>query len=96
MAVFIEKPAAPISDTPPLVVIEIVSPSDTMDGLQRKLDEYTHWGVRHVWVAKPSTGQLFVYAKRSLHDVASFEIPDLDAVVTKAQIFPDADLSPDL
>lgn len=40
-------------DSPPYLCIEILSPEDTMAGLQERVDEYLAFGVRNVWVIDP-------------------------------------------
>jgi Uma2 family endonuclease len=39
--------------SPPYLCIEIMSPEDTMSGLQERLDEYLEFGVPNVWVIDP-------------------------------------------
>ncbi len=38
---------------PPLIVIEILSPSDSMVELEQKCDEYVAMGIQNVWVINP-------------------------------------------
>jgi Uma2 family endonuclease len=39
--------------SPPYLCVEIMSPEDTMSGLQERLDEYLEFGVPNVWVIDP-------------------------------------------
>ena len=47
-------------ETPPDVVIEILSPANTPKKLQAKLDDYASLGVPEVWVAAPAAETLEV------------------------------------
>jgi len=49
---------APIPDeevftSPPYLCIEIMSPDDTMTGIQDRIDDYLEFGIRNVWVIDP-------------------------------------------
>jgi Uma2 family endonuclease len=37
-----------VPDTPPLIVVEILSPDDRLTEVREKLEEYRAWGVPHV------------------------------------------------
>jgi len=61
-------------DVAPELVVEILSPDDTVQNMTRKLREYFAIGVRLVWVADPDAR--VVYAYRSLTDVREFKEGD--------------------
>jgi Uma2 family endonuclease len=61
IAVFEREPQEEVPSTPPLVAIEILSPSDTVGYIVPKLEEYRQWGVRHIWLADPDCRKLFTY-----------------------------------
>lgn len=46
-------PAEDILTRPPLIVIEILSPEDTIRRAAKKAAEYLDFGVEHVWVIDP-------------------------------------------
>jgi Uma2 family endonuclease len=58
----------------PDLVVEILSPNDTVGELTQKLREYFAIGVRVVWVADPAARCVFVH--RSLTDVREFRESD--------------------
>ena len=58
-------------DVAPELVVEILSPDDTVQKMTQKLREYFAVGVRLVWVADPDAR--VVYAYRSLTDVREFK-----------------------
>jgi Uma2 family endonuclease len=46
-------PEEEIVTTPPYLCVEVVSPEDTMFGMQERIDEYLAFGVPNVWVIDP-------------------------------------------
>lgn len=42
-----------VLDHPPLIAIEILSPDDSLSGLQEKVDEYLAFGTEHIWIFDP-------------------------------------------
>src|SRR5205823_8240431 len=52
-----EPPRAP--ETPPLVVIEILSLDDRLAEVRDKLEEYKAWGVAHVWLVDPHSRRMY-------------------------------------
>src|SRR5262245_39360886 len=53
------EPTGRVPDTPPFVVIEILSPDDRMTAVRAKLQEYRAWGVQHVWLVDPYERRLY-------------------------------------
>ena len=45
----------------PNLAAEVVSPSDTVDELQRKIYEYFRAGVELVWIVFPRRAKIYVY-----------------------------------
>lgn len=75
LAIFDKQPIGPVPHTPPLVVIEILSPDDRATELHRKLSDYAAFGVRHIWIVDPMLREIYIYADRSLRQVEMFELP---------------------
>ena len=61
-------------DVVPELAVEVVSPSDRANKLERKLTEYFEAGVRHVWVVHPEEQIAQVYKSR--RDVQVFLAAD--------------------
>ena len=53
----------------------------------QKFEEYSVWGVRHIWLVDPESRKLKVYADGTLSEVAALTIPEFDVQLTAAQIF---------
>lgn len=75
-------------DVAPELVVEVMSPDDRWSNVMEKLAEYFNAGVLAIWVADPSTEQIFVY--RSLTDVEQLT---LDDTLTGGSILPDFTVS---
>ena len=73
--------------TPALVVIEIVSPSDPLPEVMRKLDEYEAWGVAQIWLVTPSISKFHVYRNGGLTEVDRFELPEYNFRISAAELF---------
>ncbi len=80
------KPSGEVPEIRPLIAIEILSPDDRMSDVRAKLQEYTDWGVPHIWLVDPATRSLYI-CKDGLHEVPSFHIPEVNLTVTPAGIF---------
>jgi Uma2 family endonuclease len=49
-------------DGPPVLAVEIVSPSDRSETLDEKIDEYLHHGTKLVWLVDPHFATITVYS----------------------------------
>ena len=61
-------------DVAPELVVEVLSPADTVMGMMQKLRDYFSIGVRLVWLIDPEAHTVFAY--RSLTDVREFTEAD--------------------
>jgi Uma2 family endonuclease len=50
----------PVVQTPD-IAIEIISPSETIATMQRKIEAYLKWGVHEVWLIFPDSNTLFIH-----------------------------------
>ena len=56
--------------TPPLLVVEILSPEDNLARLKQRIDDYLAFGVEHIWVIEPETRTAYVADATGLHEPA--------------------------
>jgi Uma2 family endonuclease len=63
-----------IVTTPPLIVIEILSPDDTFRHAEEKAREYARFGVRHVWIVDPYGRVAYRGTEKELERVPSGEL----------------------
>jgi len=87
IAVFVGAHPAPVPETPPLVVVEILSKDDRYVDLMEKLEEYRNWGVEHIWVIDPLAKRFSVYSEFGLQNVSSLVLPDYSFQLTPAELF---------
>ncbi len=55
---------------PPLLCIEVLSPSDRFAYTVRKCEEYIRWGVPACWILDPDEKEAWFYDAQGLHTVA--------------------------
>src|SRR5579863_2545196 len=86
VAVFYPQEPEEVPETPPLAVIEVLSPDDRMAAVLEKLEEYRAWGVRHVWLVDPHSQRMYS-CEAGLVEVTRLTAPDLGVEIAAAQIF---------
>jgi Uma2 family endonuclease len=86
VAVFYENEPPRVPETPPLIVIEVLSIDDAMSAVRAKLDEYKKWEVPHVWLVDPHAKRLYT-CDAGLVEVASLRVPELEIELQPEQIF---------
>src|SRR5882724_5151349 len=87
VAVFAGAHPPSVPETPPLVVVEIISKDDRYLDLMQKLDEYREWGVPHIWVIDPSARRFSVYTAFGLQNVSSLSLLEYPIQLTPAELF---------
>ena len=86
VAVFYQNEPPNIPETPPLIVIEVLSIDDRLSAVRKKLDEYKNWGVPHVWLVDPHAKRLYT-CDAGLVEVGSLRVPELQLELIPHQIF---------
>jgi Uma2 family endonuclease len=66
VCVYAEEPDEQIFHTPPLLVIEILSPEDRMSRMQRKMEDYYAMGCMNVWILDPWRKKAYVYDGKAI------------------------------
>jgi Uma2 family endonuclease len=69
ICVLLARPQTGIVTDPPLLCIEILSPSDRITEMQERIDDYLQFGVHTVWVIDPTTRRAQIYTATSIVDV---------------------------
>ncbi len=80
-------PREQIPTTPPLVVIEIVSPEDRICRYFERIDDYRNMGIRHIWVINPQTRHSYDCSSGSWIETQSFAIENSPITVDLSVIF---------
>ncbi len=86
IAVFHGGEPLDVPETPPLVVIEILSPDDRIQKVGEKLEEYRAWGVPHTWAIDPVAQRFYAHDGRPV-EVNELLIPELGITLRKSDIF---------
>jgi Uma2 family endonuclease len=86
-------PVDPIVHVAPLVCIEVLSPSDTIQRMQERIDDYVHMGVQNVWLVDPITRNAWIAtADRSHNHVdAELTVPGTPIRISLADLFAELD-----
>jgi len=88
VAMYLKTPGEEIPSTPPLVVVEIISPDDRHEDVFEKLREYRTWGVKNIWVVEPRLKEFHIFDSRGIIEVKAFELPGLR--IDAAELFAEA------
>jgi Uma2 family endonuclease len=88
-AVAVSAPWQKILTVPPLIVIEILSPEDTLRKAEKKAGEYARFGVGHVWVIDPAAREASRYFGARLEKVPDgvLAVPGTPIVVRVTELF---------
>ena len=58
----------------PLVAIEILSPEDSLQSIQRKAAEYRSFGVENIWMIDPENRRVYRYGSDGIDEVVDGEL----------------------
>ena len=86
MAVFERRPPGEVPDSPPFLIVEIVSLDDRHRDLMHKLQDYRAWGVPNIWIVDPELKLLYVYDS-GLLERDRLELPHLGFSVAPNDLF---------
>jgi len=86
-------PRERVLTAPPLLVIEIQSPEDTLRRTTAKVKEYSAFGIRNVWVIDPENRTAFTGSADGLKEVSSgwLEVPGTAIRIAVADLFAEMD-----
>jgi Uma2 family endonuclease len=70
------NPVEQVPTRPPIAVFEVLSPEDTVQELNEKLDDYSTMGIPHIWVIDPKSGLAKRYADKGLMPLPLFAYPE--------------------
>jgi Uma2 family endonuclease len=69
------RPIEQIVTHPPVAVVEILSPEDSMMRMTQKLGEYAAMGIPHIWVIDPVSKQTWRFRDNQLNLFSTFGAP---------------------
>ena len=71
-----------IVTSPPFICIEVLSPDDTMQYMQEKIDDYLDFGVPYVWIINPRNKKAYVVTRAGMVEAASGTLETKDPVIS--------------
>ena len=92
-----DTPRGTILRTPPLIAIEILSPTDALRGLREKVGDYLRFGVEHIWILDPYSRVAYLADERGFHEPAEgsatavLTIPGTPIMVPLADVWVELD-----
>ena len=61
ICVYRKEPDEQVFTTPPLLVVEVLSPEDRMSRMQEKMEDYYKLGCRDIWLLDPARRKAYRY-----------------------------------
>ena len=58
------QPTEQIITHPPIAVLEVLSPEDSLQRLKRRLEDYRNMGIPEIWVIDPQDSSFYRYEER--------------------------------
>ena len=85
--VSVTSPREQIIQTPPVAIIEILSPEDRVPRYSERLDDYRKMGVRNIWVVDPASRKGFDCSTGGWTETGSFAAAESPIHIELAEIF---------
>ncbi|MGD0136728.1 MAG: Uma2 family endonuclease [Bryobacteraceae bacterium] len=82
-----------VLSTPPLCVIEILSPDDTISRTWEKAQDYRRMGIENIWLIDPGVRSGQASTANGWRDTLEFEIPGTPVRLSLAEVFRSLDQS---
>jgi Uma2 family endonuclease len=78
---------------PPLIAIEILSPEDSLRGMQQKFENYSQFGIPNIWIIDPEPRLAYRYTASGLEEVRTGElsVPETPIRVALSEMFAELD-----
>lgn len=76
-----EAPPEPVTTTPPLICIEVLSPDDRLSRTKLLLADYLAMGVQNIWLVDPIYRAAFTYDAEGLHEADPVQLTVADTPI---------------
>jgi Uma2 family endonuclease len=87
-----DTPREPVTITPPLLCIEILSPEDRLPRVLKVMDDYVKMGVPNLWILDPTERIAYIYSEGTLKLISDrLAIPDTEIHVDLPALFAQLD-----
>jgi Uma2 family endonuclease len=82
-----DQPVEKIFSTPPLLIVEILSPKDTIHSMRERVNDYLTMGVHHIWLLDPLTREAFRCTANGFEKAAELAITGTPLTLPLPEIF---------
>ncbi len=86
-----DAPDEQIITHPPIICIEILSPSDTLSGTRERVEDYSTFGVENIWIVDPATRGGYDCKPGAMIDAVEFAVVGTPIRLVLAEVFADLD-----
>jgi Uma2 family endonuclease len=89
----LSDPAESILSKPPVICIEVLSSSDSLCGLQERVNDYAAMGVQHIWIVDPWGRAGYYASTRGFQqpEDGMLRIPGTPIAISLAEVFAELD-----
>jgi Uma2 family endonuclease len=85
-----DQPIEPVFTRPPLLVIEVLSPEDTLRSYQQRIDDYLNFGIPHIWILDSALEKAWTATRGQLTEASGkLAVPDSEIYLPIPEIFQD-------
>jgi Uma2 family endonuclease len=82
-----DQPVEKIFTAPPLLVVEIQSPKDTLKRIRECVNEYVAFGIQNIWLIDPYEREAFRCTANGFDKASELTIPNTPIFLPLAEIF---------
>lgn len=83
----VNAPREQVIETPPVAVIEVLSPEDRVPRYAERLADYRVTGIKNIWVVDPVARKGFDFSADDWIETARFAAPDTPISIDPAALF---------
>jgi Uma2 family endonuclease len=81
-------PKEQIITRPPLIVIEVLSPEDTLRAYQQRIDDYLNFGIPHIWILDPAPEKAWIATRGQTNEASGkLVVPNSEIYLSIPEIF---------
>ncbi|SEF55138.1 Endonuclease, Uma2 family (restriction endonuclease fold) [Bryocella elongata] len=84
-----DAPRESVTQTPPLICIEVLSPEDRIPRVEKRLADYLAMGIENIWLIDPIRRSAHTYDAQGLHhaDSTNLHVPHTPIHLDMTEIF---------
>jgi Uma2 family endonuclease len=88
-----DAPRERVTETPPLICIEVLSPEDRIPRVEKRRADYLAMGVANIWLIDPIRRSAHTYDAQGLHhaDITNLNVPNTPIRLDLTEIFAELD-----